>query len=524
MSATPGAGPPRFAMRGIRKAFGATIALDGVEVSVNEGEICGLIGQNGAGKSTLMSILSGALQPDAGEMWIDGRPFTPHSPIDARRAGVAMIYQELSLAPHLSVMENIMMGAEPMRFGLLDWARMRAMAAQALAALGHTDIPPDAIVGTLSVAAQQIVEIARAIAVGSRVLVLDEPTSSLGRSDVQHLFDLLRHLKGQGHAIVYISHFIEEVKTVADRFIVLRDGRNAGGGDTASATHDDIVALMVGQSVSNLFPRSPRAQGEAILEVDRLEPRKNTEEHEPRKNTEEHGYKAASASFTLHRGEIFGIAGVLGSGRTHLLRTLFGLEPVRSGRVRVGVYSGVARPHERWMQGMGLLSEDRKEEGLALTLDVADNVTMSKLSPFGPGGLLFPARQRSAAARWISELAIKCAGPGQKAGELSGGNQQKIAIARLLHHDVDILVLDEPTRGIDVGSKVQIYRLIDALVADAPGHKPRAVLMVSSYLPELLGLCDRIAIMQRGRLGEAVPAQSLTEHELLVAVTGGTAA
>ena len=261
MSATPVAGPPRFAMRGIRKAFGATIALDGVDLSVNEGEICGLIGQNGAGKSTLMSILSGALQPDAGEMWIDGKPFAPHSPIDARRAGVAMIYQELSLAPHLSVMENILMGAAPMRFGLLDWGRMREMAAQALEALGHTDISPDAIVATLSVAAQQIVEIARAIAVGSRVLVLDEPTSSLGRDDVQHLFDLLRHLKAQGHAIVYISHFIEEVKTVANRFIVLRDGRNAGGGDTVSATHDDIVALMVGQSVGNLFPRSPRSRG-----------------------------------------------------------------------------------------------------------------------------------------------------------------------------------------------------------------------------------------------------------------------
>jgi ribose transport system ATP-binding protein len=504
MSSTPAAGPPRFAMRGIRKAFGATVALDSVALSVNQGEICGLIGQNGAGKSTLMSILSGALSPDAGEMWIEGRPFAPHSPIDARRAGVAMIYQELSLAPHLSVMENILMGAEPMRFGLLDWPKMREMAAHALDTLGHNDIPPDAIVATLSVAAQQIVEIARAIAVGSRVLVLDEPTSSLGRADVEHLFELLRNLKSQGHAIVYISHFIEEVKAVADRFIVLRDGRNAGGGETASATHDAIVALMVGQSVDNLFPRSPRARGEAILEVNALEP--------------------GSASFTLHRGEIFGIAGVLGSGRTHLLRMLFGLEPVRSGRVRVGVYSGVARPHQRWMQGMGLLSEDRKEEGLALTLDVADNVTMSKLSPFGPAGVLLPARQRSAAARWISELAIKCAGPAQKAGELSGGNQQKIAIARLLHHDVDILVLDEPTRGIDVGSKAQIYRLIDALVADAPGHKPRAVLMVSSYLPELIGLCDRIAVMQRGHLGEAVPAETFTEHELLMAVTGGTAA
>ncbi len=504
MNHPPDAAPPRFAMRGIRKAFGATIALDGVDLAVSEGEICGLIGQNGAGKSTLMSVLSGALQPDAGEMWIEGRPFAPHSPHDARRAGVAMIYQELSLAPHLSVMENIMMGAEPMRFGLVDWPRMREMASHALAALGRDDIPADAIVGNLSVASQQLVEIARALAVGARVLVLDEPTSSLGRADVEHLFALLRHLKSKGHAIVYISHFIEEVKSVADRFIVLRDGRNSGSGNTAAATHDDIVALMVGESVGNLFPRSPRTRGEAILEVTGLEP--------------------GSASFTLHRGEIFGVAGVLGSGRTRLLRTLFGLEPVRSGRVRVGMYSGVAHPHERWLHGMGLLSEDRKEEGLALTLDVADNVTMSKLSPFGPVGLLFPARQRGAASRWITELAIKCAGPWQKAGELSGGNQQKIAIARLLHHDVDILVLDEPTRGIDVGSKAQIYRLIDALVADAANRKPRAVLMVSSYLPELLGLCDRIAVMQRGRLAHAVPAESLTEHDLMMAVTAGTVA
>ena len=501
MNDVPGAVAPRFEMRGIRKAFGATIALDGVDLSVAEGEICGLIGQNGAGKSTLMSILSGALQPDAGQLSIDGRPFVPQSPHDARRAGVAMIYQELSLAPHLSVMENILMGAEPTRYGLLDRTRMREMATRALSELGHDDIPPDAIVGSLSVASQQLVEIARAIAVGCRVLVLDEPTSSLGRADVEHLFGLLRHLKAQGHAIVYISHFIEEVKSVADRFIVLRDGRNAGGGATKDATHDAIVSLMVGRTVGDLFPRTPRTAGEPILEVAALEP--------------------GSASFTLHRGEIFGIAGVLGSGRTRLLRTLFGLEPVRSGRVRVGVYSGAARPHERWGQGMGMLSEDRKDEGLAVTLDIADNLTLTKLSPFGPGGLLSPARQSAATSHWISELDIKCAGPSQKAGELSGGNQQKIAIARLLHHDVDVLVLDEPTRGIDVGSKAQIYRLIDALVADVPGRKPRAVLMVSSYLPELLGLCDRIAIMQRGRLGAALPASSLSEHDLIMAATGG---
>ena len=306
-----------------------------------------------------------------------------------------MIYQELSLAPHLSVMENILMGAEPTRYGLLDRPRMREMAARALSELGHDDIPPDAVVGTLPVAAQQLVEIARAIAVGCRVLVLDEPTSSLGRRDVEHLFELLRHLKTQGHAIVYISHFIEEVKNVADRFIVLRDGRNAGGGSTTTATHDEIVSLMVGRTVGDLFPRTGRTRGEAILDVAALEP--------------------GSATFTLHRGEILGIAGVLGSGRTRLLRTLFGLEPVRSGRVRVGLYSGAARPHQRWGQGMGILSEDRKEEGLAAGLDVADNLTLTKLSPFGHAGLLAPSRQRAAASRWISELDIKCAGPAQSA-------------------------------------------------------------------------------------------------------------
>jgi ribose transport system ATP-binding protein len=490
-------------MRGIRKAFGPTVALDGVDLSVAPGEICGLVGQNGAGKSTLMAILSGALQPDAGTMTIDGRPYAPRSPIEARRAGVAMIYQELSLAPHLSVMENILLGAEPARFGLVDRARMREIARDALRQLGHEDISPDAPVSSLSVAAQQLVEIARALAIGCRVLVLDEPTSSLGLDDVRRLFALLGRLKAQGHAVVYISHFIEEVKTITDRFVVLRDGRNAGDGVTATATNDAIVALMVGAAPGDLFPRSPRVQGEAILEVTELEP--------------------GSASFSLHRGEILGIAGLLGAGRTRLLRRIFGLEPVTSGRIRVGAYAGGAAPADPWDAGMGLLSEDRKSEGIALGLSVADNLTMTRLDPFGPGALVWPARQRDAASRWIERLDIKCSGAAQAANELSGGNQQKVAIARLLHHDVDVFILDEPTRGIDVGSKAQIYRLIDGLVADAGNRRPRAVLMVSSYLPELLGLCDRVAIMRRGRLAPPRPVAGLTEHDLMMQATGAMA-
>lgn len=494
-------------MRGIRKAFGATIALDGVELSVAPGEICGLVGQNGAGKSTLMAILAGALAPDSGAMTIDGRPYAPKSPIEARRAGVAMIYQELSLAPHLSVMENILLGAEPMRYGLVDRARMRELAAGALAQLGHDDIPPEASVGTLSVAAQQLVEIARALAVGCRVLVLDEPTSSLGSDDVRHLFALLGRLRAQGHAIVYISHFIEEVQAITDRFVVLRDGRNAGGGATAGATHEAIVRAMVGTAPGDLFPRSARRTGDPIVEVGAMEP----------------GF----ASFALHRGEILGIAGLVGSGRTRLLRALFGLEAVEKGTLRIGVYSGGslhADPRARWRAGMGLLSEDRKSEGLALGLSVADNLTLTRLEPFGPSALVIPSRQNKASDDWIARMQIKCGSATQAAGELSGGNQQKIAIARLLHHDVDVLVLDEPTRGIDVGSKAQIYRLIDELVADTGRRPPKAVLMVSSYLPELLGLCDRIAVMHRGRLDPPLPAAGMTEHDLMMrATTGATA-
>jgi ribose transport system ATP-binding protein len=485
-----------FEMRGIRKTFGATVALDGVDLSVASGEICGLVGQNGAGKSTLMAILAGALPPDAGTMTIGGEPYAPRSPIEARRAGVAMIHQELLLAPDLSVMANIMVGAEPTRFGLVDRARMRAAAAAALAQLGHSDIDPGAPAAALSVAAQQLVEIARALAIGCRVLVLDEPTSSLGRPDVQALFALLARLKAQGHAIVYISHFLEEVKAVTDRFIVLRDGRNAGAGLTAEAANDAIVSMMVGAAPAELFPRSPRQRGEAVLDVSALEP--------------------GSATFTLHRGEILGIAGLVGAGRTRLLRTIFGLEPVKSGRVKVRAPG--------WRGGVGFLSEDRKGEGLALGLPVADNLTLTRMEPFGPLGLVLPARQRRAAAAWIARMGIRCAGPAQATGELSGGNQQKVAIARLLHHDVDVLILDEPTRGIDVGSKAQIYRLIDSLVADAAGSRPRAVLMVTSDLPELLGLCDRIAVMQRGRLRAPRAAAGLTEHDLVMQATGADAA
>ena len=485
-------------MRDIRKAFGATRAVDGISLSVAPGEVCALVGQNGAGKSTLMSVLSGALAPDDGAMLLDGHPYKPDSPLDARRAGVAMIYQELSLAPHLSVMENVVLGLEPTVRGLVDWPQIRRTAREALTRLGHGDLPLDTPAGHLSIALQQIVEIARALAVGSRVLVLDEPTSSLGREDTRRLFAVIAQLKREGCAIVYISHFIEEVKVVADRIVVLRDGRVAGAAapDTPATA---VVSLMVGRTVDDLYPRSPRQRADAILEVD--------------------AFGTGSATFTLHRGEIFGIAGLLGAGRTRLLRSLFGLEPVREGRVRLAAWTGRPAPRNRWANGMGMLSEDRKGESLAVGLTVSDNLTLSRLERLGPGPFVIPSRQDAAGRTWIERLTIACRGPRQPVAELSGGNQQKVALARLLHHDVDVLALDEPTRGIDVASKAQIYSLLDALVS-TQSDRPRAILLVSSYVPELLGLCDRIAIMRRGRLGSPRPASELTEHQIVMEATG----
>ena len=279
---------------------------------------------------------------------------------------------------------------------------------------------------------------------------------------------------------------------MSDRFVVLRDGRNAGDGVTSTTRAEEIVGLMVGRAFDELYPRGVRTPGDPVLELDAVVP--------------------GAATLTLRRGEVVGIAGLLGAGRTRLLRTIFGLEPVKSGRIGVGVYSGPAAPHERWRQGMGMLSEDRIGEGLARGLSIADNMTLSRLESLGPAFAVLPSRQDAAATRWIDRLAIRCAGPRQAVAELSGGNQQKVAVGRLLHHDVDVLVLDEPTKGIDVASKAQIYKLIDELVSG--GQK--AVLLVSSYLPELLGVCDRIAVMARGRLGAARDVAEWNEHSLLM--------
>jgi ribose transport system ATP-binding protein len=497
---------PCLWMRGVQKHFGATRALAGVDFEVNSGEVHAVVGENGAGKSTLMKVLAGVHGLDVGEMRLQGKPYRPRSPLDARRNGVVMIYQELSLAPHLSVMENILLGVEPRRGPFLRWKEMRRRAVDALEQVGLGDVAAEMPAGRLSIAQQQMVEIARGVAVDCRLLVLDEPTSSLTGDDIENLFSLIARLKSEGLAIIYISHFLDEVQRVSDRFTVLRDGQSVGGGRTADTTSEKIVAQMVGRPMEDLYPRSTRVPGAEALRLWDLAGRRGPQ----------------SASLSLHYGEIVGIAGLVGAGRTELFRTIFGLDVVRAGRMRIGAYAGPASPSRRWAQKVGFVSEDRKSEGLALGLSITDNVTLPQLRGLVQGGLVTPSGQAAACRGWIEKLALRCTSPHQRVGTLSGGNQQKVALARLLHAEVDVLLLDEPTRGIDVGAKAEIYRLLDELACGSAdgSRRGRAVLLISSYLPELLGICDRIGVMYRGRLSEVRPVAAWDERRLMMVATG----
>lgn len=507
-------------MQGVCKRFGNTVALTNVDLVVQVGEVHALVGENGAGKSTLMKILSGALQPDAGCILLDGRPFVPADPLAARAAGVAMIYQELNLAPHLTVEQNMMLGIEPHWAGVIGRAALRQRIVEAFARLDRADIPLDLPVRRLSAADRQLVEIARALLTDARVLVMDEPTSSLGLADIERLFDVVERLRGAGVAVVYISHFLEEVRRVAQRYTVLRDGRNVGTGAMTETSLSGLVEMMIGRRLDEMFPRVPHVVGEPVLHVAQLTGRR----------------LPLDIDLTVHRGEILGVAGLVGAGRTELLRCLFGLDVVRSGEVTVlGVSGGKhgnggpspgrrqslpgwrrPSPAVRLAQGVGLLSEDRQAEGLALTRSIGENMMLSRLTPFSRWGWLNLRALRRATTEWIGRLEIRSRGPDQRVRDLSGGNQQKVALARLLHHDVDVLLLDEPTRGIDVASKAQIYRLIGELAA-----RGKAIVVVSSYVPELIGIGDRIVVIHRGRAAAVRPAGAWTEHEVIGVAASG---
>ncbi len=492
-------------LEGICKSFGATRALHQVNLNVRKGEVHALIGENGAGKSTLMKVLSGAYRADSGSIRFEGSPCEITSPSVGRELGIAMIYQELNLAPHLSAEENITLGMERSSFGFVGSRRDEIE--RALELLGHPDLPLGVPVNELPIGIQQVVEIARAIASNAKIIIMDEPTSSLTAADTRALFETVKRLKESGIAIIYISHFLEEVNEIADSYTVLRDGETVGTGSMDDVTISEIIEMMVGRTLTEMFPNIEHERGELLLNVEDL-----NGESIPK-----------DVSFNLHSGEILGIAGLVGSGRSETIRRLFGLEKAQSGTITLsdGVKINLHSMNPRRALGMKMdfLSEDRKEEGLAVEMTIAANTTLSSISRFagfGGWGFLNLKRERDAVKHWINEMSIRCQGPGQLVVDLSGGNQQKVALGRMLEQGGDVILLDEPTRGVDVGSKVEIYRLIGRLAAEGKG-----IIFVSSYLPELFGVCDTLAVMHRGRMSEIKEIEEWTEHDVMSVATSG---
>ncbi len=501
MLESPPSSPVLLQMEQISKSFGATRALDAVNFNLQRGEVHALIGENGAGKSTLVKILSGALRPDSGIMRLEGIPFFPLNPLNSRKSGISMIYQELNLAPDLTVEENIMLGREIHRLGFLQKRKTLQEVRRALELIHHSEIPPHLPVKKLSVGVKQIVEISRALIGETKILVMDEPTSSLTLEDTKRLFEIIGRLKDQGVSIIYISHFLEEVQEVADRFTVLRDGKKIHTGPMEDASLDDLVQMMVGQKFVEMFPKVEHTIGDVLLHLNGLKGRK----------------MQAGVDLSLRRGEILGVAGLIGAGRTETLRAVFGLDHIERGSLTVGgVKSIKGAAWTRISQGMGLLSEDRQEEGLALSLSVADNLTLSCFSPYQRFGLLNLKRRKKVVEKNIERIKIKAQDPHQPVFTLSGGNQQKVAFGRLLHQDAEILLLDEPTRGIDVLSKSQIYEWMGKLAVEG-----KAIVFVSSYFPELIGVCDKIAVFHRGKLVDLRPASEWDTQSLMTAAALG---
>ncbi len=486
-------------MRNIHKAFGATKALQGVDLRVHSGQVHILVGENGAGKSTLMKILTGVHPPDEGEIFFQGRPYAVSNPKEALRAGIAMIYQEFNLALDLPVHANLFLGHELSSFGIMR-AQEQQILTRKIFALLEADIDPGAPVRRLGVAQRQLVEIARALSCNAKVIIMDEPTAALSDKETRKLFETIRSLRDQGVGIIYISHYLEEFGEIGDVYTVLRDGEKVGSGDIASATPQDLIQMMVGRKIEELYPRHERVMGDVLLSVRGLRSPNGTE----------------NVSLEVRAGEIVGIAGLVGAGRSEMMRALFGLDPAQVDELQIQRVTVIPpTPRKMLRHHVGLLSEDRAGEGLAQTLSVQTNITLSIPKKVSRFGIVSSSKGRELTARLIHDLGIKVESPDQKINQLSGGNQQKVALARLLGAEALVSLLDEPTRGIDVGSKVEIYRLIDALAREGKG-----VVMVSSYLPELFGMCDSLYVMARGRLSRKYPIHEIDPDGVMALATG----
>ncbi|WP_371647227.1 sugar ABC transporter ATP-binding protein [Streptomyces mirabilis] len=484
-------------IEGIRKTFPGVVALDSVDFDLRRGEVHVLLGENGAGKSTLIKMLSGAYQPDSGRVLVDGEEVRVHGAQDSERLGIATIYQEFNLVPDLTVAENIFLGRQPRRYGLIDRKRMEAEAAELLERVG-VSVSPRARVRELGIARLQMVEIAKALSLNARVLIMDEPTAVLTSEEVEKLFSIVRRLREDGVGIVFITHHLEEIAALGDRVTVIRDGKSVGQ-VPASTTEDELVRLMVGRSIEQQYPRVRAAgddgSGTALLTVEGL--------------TRDGVFH--DVSFEVRAGEVVGIAGLVGAGRTEVVRAVFGADPYDKGTVKVA--GSALRRHDvnaAMAAGIGLIPEDRKGQGLLLDASVEENLGLVTMRAATRGGLVDLKGQRAAAARIAEQLGVRMAGLGQHVRTLSGGNQQKVVIGKWLLADTKVLILDEPTRGIDVGAKVEIYQLVNELTAAGA-----AVLMISSDLPEVLGMSDRVLVMAQGRIAGELSADEATQDSVM---------
>jgi ribose transport system ATP-binding protein len=493
-----------FAMRGVTKSYPGVRALAGVDFEVRRGEVHGLAGENGAGKSTLLKIMAGVIPPDDGTLSWQGEPVRWRGPADALAAGVRLIHQELQLVPTLTVAENIVLGREPQRLGFVRRRACADEAARVLALIGAgAAIDPGARVADLTVGQQQMVEIAKALGANAQLISMDEPTSALTAHEAARLMELVDRLRQSGVAIIYVSHRLEELGRLCDRVTVLRDGASVATRAMRELTIDELVRSMVGRTPPKLAPRAP-SDGDIELCVEEL------------------GRAGAFApiSFNVRKGEILGIAGLMGAGRSELLRAIFGADRATSGRVLVGGRElGPGRPEQSIARGLVLLPEDRKREGLLLDLPVRANLSLPSLSRIAHAGWVRDAEERAIADRWIESLAIRTPSREQLVRHLSGGNQQKVVLGKWLQMQPRVLLLDEPTRGIDIGGKVEIHQLIRRLADDG-----LALVVVSSELPEVMALADRIAVLHEGKLSGVLERAAATEEQLMRLMTGQAAA
>lgn len=489
-------------MKQISKSFPGVKVLENVQLNLKSGELVALMGENGAGKSTLMKILGGIYGRDAGTILVKGAAQEKMTPDIASKLGIAIIHQELNLISHLSVMENIFLGREFTygRSGFVNWAKMRKEAKHWLKQL-EIDLDPDTLVGDLSVGQQQMIEIAKALSMQADILVLDEPTAALTHREIDALFQVIASLKQKGVGMIYISHRMEEIFQVSDRITVLRDGQYVGTVETASTNMDELVRMMVGREITDRFPKEQIECGDERLRVDNLSVKGKLEK----------------ISFSVRSGEIVGIAGLMGAGRTELAKAIFGLEHVSEGQISVDHQPvRITRPIDAIRAGIALVTEDRKEEGLVLSLPVRENISLPNLDKVSSLGVLRPKHEQELSDDAIKRLFIKTAGGEQIVGSLSGGNQQKVVIGKWLATEPKILILDEPTRGVDIGAKKEIYDIMNHLAKSGV-----AILMISSELPEVLGMSDRILVMHEGRItGEFTRAEA-TQELIMHAATGG---